>query len=204
MSDLESKEKIMEVARVLFANQGYEGTSVREIAKAAEVNVASVNYYFNSKENLFQEILKVGYLECASEMRALLQKNNDNLEDTLVDIFKYFTENSHDLVSHFKMMMSSQHSQHFTTQGFEDGTFGPPGGMVIAAVLRKEAPGASDEDIYWALKSLFSHVVHLSITHSCCMKANMDIPFATPTDIQKGIRRLTRIVLSELKNPLQK
>ena len=49
----DTKQKIMEVARVLFANQGFEGTSVREIAKAAEVNIASVNYHFSNKENLF-------------------------------------------------------------------------------------------------------------------------------------------------------
>lgn len=201
MSDVEAKEKIMEVARVLFSDLGYEGTSIREIARAAEVNVASINYYFSSKENLFQEILKAGYLECAAEMRSLLEKNKGDLESTLVDIFGYFMENSHDLVTHFKMMMSAQHSHHLTTAGTEDGTYGPPGGMVLAAVLRKEAPKATDEDIHWALKCLFGLVTHLTLIHTSCSKTNKSIPFATATDLEKSIRRITRVVLDELKSP---
>ena len=199
MTDLETKEKIMEKARVLFADHGYEGTSVREIAKAAEVNVASVNYYFSSKENLFLEILRAGYTECAQEMRVLLEKNKGDLEETMVEIFRYFVDNSHDLRSHFKLMMSAQHSHHLTTEGSEDRMYGPPGGMVIAESLKKKAPGASDQDIHWALKTLFSHVTHLSLIHSCCMKTNQDIPFSTQEDLERSVRRLTRIVIAELR-----
>jgi AcrR family transcriptional regulator len=201
MTDIETKEKIMNAARVLFANQGYEGTSVREIAKTAEVNVASVNYYFSSKEKLFQEILHSGYVECAAELRACLAKNQGNLENTLVDFFRHFLENSHDLLSHFKMMMSSQHSHNLVTHGTEDGTFGPPGGMVIAETLRKASPDSSDADIHWGLKTLFSHVTHLSLIHTCCSKNNPDIPFSTAEDLERSIRRVTRMVISELKNP---
>lgn len=201
MTDLETKEKIMEAARVLFADRGYEGTSVREIAKAAEVNVASVNYYFSSKENLFLEILRAGYSECAQEMRTLLEKNKGDLEETMVEIFRYFVENSHDLRSHFKLMMSAQHSHHLTTEGSEDRMFGPPGGMVIAESLKKKAPKATEQDIHWALKTLFSHVTHLSLIHSCCMKTNQDIPFSSQEDLESSVRRLTRIVITELKEP---
>lgn len=201
MTDLETKEKIMEAARVLFADHGYEGTSVREIAKAAEVNVASVNYYFSSKENLFLEILRAGYVECAQEMRTLLEKNKGDLEETMVEIFRYFVENSHDLRSHFKLMMSAQHSHHLTTEGTEDRMYGPPGGMVIAESLKKKAPSASDQDIHWALKTLFSHVTHLSLIHSCCMKTNQDIPYSSQEDLEKSVRRVTRIVIAELKEP---
>ena len=201
MTDLETKEKIMEKARVLFADHGYEGTSVREIAKAAEVNVASVNYYFSSKENLFLEILRAGYTECAQEMRVLLEKNKGDLEETMVEIFRYFVENSHDLRSHFKLMMSTQHSHHLTTEGSEDRMYGPPGGMVIAESLKKKAPNASDRDIHWALKTLFSHVTHLSLIHSCCMKNNQHIPFSSQEDLERSVRRVTRIVIAELKEP---
>jgi AcrR family transcriptional regulator len=64
--------------------------------------VASVNYYFNSKENLFLEIIRAGYKQCAQEFKILLQKNEGNLENTLVDFFRYFVEHSHDFRSHRK------------------------------------------------------------------------------------------------------
>lgn len=124
----DTKNKIIEVARVLFAEQGFEGTSVREIAKSAEVNIASVNYHFNNKENLFNEILRASYLECSCAIRAFYEKENPKVEDILIHIFRYFTENSHDLITFFKMMMSSQHSHKMVCQGPDtDERFGPPG-----------------------------------------------------------------------------
>lgn len=201
MTDLETKEKIMKAARLLFADRGYEGTSVREIAKAAEVNIASLNYYFSSKENLFQEIIKTGYNECANNIRDMFAKNKENLENTLSDFFLYYVENSPDLLSHFKLMMSPQHSHQISTKETEDGNFGPPGGMIIVGALKKYAPHAGDEDLHWALKTLFSHVSHLALIHTCCTRNNSEIPYSSVSHLEKSVRRVTRMVLAELKAP---
>lgn len=48
---------ILDVAEKLFANKGFVGTSVRDIATKAEVNVAMISYYFGSKEKLLQSLL---------------------------------------------------------------------------------------------------------------------------------------------------
>ena len=44
--------EILNVAERLFAEEGFDGTSVRDIAKNANVNVAMISYYFGSKEKL--------------------------------------------------------------------------------------------------------------------------------------------------------
>ena len=49
----------MNTAISLFATNGFEGTSVRDIASGAEVNLAMINYYFGSKEKLFEAIVDV-------------------------------------------------------------------------------------------------------------------------------------------------
>lgn len=54
----EVKEKILKEAQELFIKNGYKGTSVRDIAKASGTNVAMVNYYFQSKYNLFEIIFE--------------------------------------------------------------------------------------------------------------------------------------------------
>ena len=46
----DKKEHIINHAVELFAEKGFEGTSIRDLAARAEVNVAMVNYYFGSKE----------------------------------------------------------------------------------------------------------------------------------------------------------
>ena len=49
----DKKEHIMNVALELFAEKGFEGSSIRDLAARAEVNIAMINYYFGSKDNLF-------------------------------------------------------------------------------------------------------------------------------------------------------
>jgi AcrR family transcriptional regulator len=54
----DKKEHIINTAIELFAIKGFEGTSIREIAAAANVNLAMINYYFGSKEKLFESIIE--------------------------------------------------------------------------------------------------------------------------------------------------
>jgi AcrR family transcriptional regulator len=53
----EKQLQILDVAEDLFACKGFEGTSVRDIAQEAEVNVAMISYYFGSKEKLLQSLI---------------------------------------------------------------------------------------------------------------------------------------------------
>lgn len=55
---MDKKEVIINAAIDLFSLKGYEGTSVRNIASCAGVNVAMINYYFGSKEKLFESIVE--------------------------------------------------------------------------------------------------------------------------------------------------
>lgn len=54
----DKREHIIETALELFAEKGFEGASIRDIAEKASVNVAMVNYYFGSKEKLFEKIIE--------------------------------------------------------------------------------------------------------------------------------------------------
>ena len=195
---VDTKDKILEGARLLFSQNGFDGTSIREIAKSAEVNVASVNYHFDSKENLFHEILMKGHSECAQGIKEFYDGSNPSLESLMVYVLNYFLEKSPDLVSIFKMMMSQQTPKKLISKGTEDEAFGPPGGNVIAKCIQKEVQKTiSEEDLHWGVRVLFSHAVHQTIIVSCCVKEN-DLPYSSPADIEKGIRRLTKVVVQEL------
>lgn len=51
--ELDTKDRILDVAERLFANRGFAATSLRDITSEAAVNLAAVNYHFGSKEELF-------------------------------------------------------------------------------------------------------------------------------------------------------
>jgi AcrR family transcriptional regulator len=52
-----TKDRILDAAEALFMEHGFEGTSVRLITAAAGANLASANYHFGSKEELFRAVL---------------------------------------------------------------------------------------------------------------------------------------------------
>ena len=52
-----TKDRLLDAAENLFASKGFDDVSIRELAAAADVNVAAVNYHFQGKDNLFQQVI---------------------------------------------------------------------------------------------------------------------------------------------------
>lgn len=59
----ETRLRILRTAGPIFAESGFEATTVREICAAAGVNLASVNYHFGSKETLYLETMQFAHRE---------------------------------------------------------------------------------------------------------------------------------------------
>ncbi len=73
-----TRERIMKAAERLFAERGYDGTSVRAIVARARVNQAAINYHFEGKDGLYREVLRAAFqgltehqLAHAAEARAM-------------------------------------------------------------------------------------------------------------------------------------
>jgi TetR/AcrR family transcriptional regulator, regulator of cefoperazone and chloramphenicol sensitivity len=56
--DASIRERLLDEAEALFAEKGYNTVSVREIIAAANCNLAAINYYFGTKENLYLEVFR--------------------------------------------------------------------------------------------------------------------------------------------------
>ncbi len=54
----DSRDRILECAGKLFAERGYNGVSMRDLAGAAKVNLGAVNYHFGGKRNLYHETVR--------------------------------------------------------------------------------------------------------------------------------------------------
>lgn len=65
----DKKAHIVNVAIELFSKNGFEGTSMRDLASAAGVNIAMINYYFGTKEKLFETIVE----SRSNQMRIVLE-----------------------------------------------------------------------------------------------------------------------------------
>lgn len=56
-TDLSTEQKIIEAARKVFTRKGYSATRTRDIAEEAGLNLALLNYYFRSKQKLFELVM---------------------------------------------------------------------------------------------------------------------------------------------------
>lgn len=72
----EKQIAIMEAAEKLFADNGFSGTSVRDIAEAAGVNLAMISYYFGSKEKLMEAMFSYRGHFMRLKMESILQNSN--------------------------------------------------------------------------------------------------------------------------------
>lgn len=56
--NVNTEQKIIEVAKNLFAEKGFHGTSIRDICKTAGVNISLISYYFGGKEELYNVVVE--------------------------------------------------------------------------------------------------------------------------------------------------
>lgn len=86
--DSSTEEKIIEAAREVFLEKGYAATRTRDIAEKAGINLALLNYYFRSKEKLFQLVMVEKLQQLFSVVLSMVNNDELSLEqklDTLVE-----------------------------------------------------------------------------------------------------------------------
>ena len=89
-----TRQKIIRAATKLFAKSGLNGTSVREISRKANVNLAAINYHFQSKDQLYREIIAHHFQRLGENIAQLDQQKFDDEESYI----KCFVEHNLDLL----------------------------------------------------------------------------------------------------------
>ncbi|MCD8555183.1 MAG: TetR family transcriptional regulator [Bacteroides graminisolvens] len=100
--NLLTEEKIKCSARGVFYRKGYTATRISDIAINAGVNRSLVNYYFRSKQALFEIIMKESIATLSEMIQAVIndeQTNIGNKIDLIVTNYSTFLENNKELPS---------------------------------------------------------------------------------------------------------
>lgn len=87
-----SKEKILKAAEDIFAQQGFDGARVDEIAKKAGVNKALIYYYFDSKEGVLDELFKINIKEALEMKNEMLSNISKVSIEEFCKVFDYSFE----------------------------------------------------------------------------------------------------------------
>ncbi len=98
---IESRERILQAAIMLFSRHGFAETGMRELVAEADVNLSMVNYFFGSKKGLLKEILDAffsGYLAIARDTLVTDGDLQVKLERFIGNAVRYFDANREALV----------------------------------------------------------------------------------------------------------
>lgn len=161
---LETKDKILKVASELFSRFSFNAVSVRDIAKASGVNVASINYYFQSKENLFWNVV----MNCGSDaergVRAIAE-SAVSLEDFILKSHAFMFDNLDSIRTNIRIKLTDEVKEPTgDMKEYFESEHEVIGLKYIIEFLDREMDGkVSDEALQFAAESIMGHMIHFAI-----------------------------------------
>lgn len=165
----DARVRLIDAAIALFAEKGYEGTSVRDLATAADVNVAAVSYHFGSKDALYHEALRACLAPCG-EMRermqahldvARQQKSRKAAEEALRGCIRDFLGilvSPAARHSHLVMREQSEGKPRFEPVIRE---FFQPVGSILQQVILMLAPGLPQMRVFMVISGVIGQCLHV-------------------------------------------
>ncbi|MDO9534679.1 MAG: TetR/AcrR family transcriptional regulator, partial [Bacillota bacterium] len=99
------REEILDEAAKLFKRKGFKGTSMQDIAAEVGILKGSIYYYFNSKNEIFQDVLDKGISPVLKKAEYIMGKQlspHDKLRELIKNHISYILNNNYSLVIFFQ------------------------------------------------------------------------------------------------------
>lgn len=199
-AEKDTKYRIVDSATKLFAKNGFDGTSVRNIASHAKVNLAAINYHFSNKENLYKEVLRDGFIRFNEHIETLGNEKQRSTVEFSIALFDMLIKNGPSLLNNFKVMLDNFDFPEDIIHNSEHA--GPPGGHVILAALEREVKKTvTIEEKLWAVRVIFTYVVHTALISSTnYAKKEICKKMFDKKTVHQAIKKLVEMILKDLKN----
>ena len=163
------KDRLLDEAEGLFCERGFKGTSIRDIATSAGCNIASVNYYFGSKEKLYEEVwrrhlIPMRDIRIASINKVMSQTEaRPNLEDLLRSFADTFVGSMVDTskASQLSKLMAREYiDSHLPTNMFVNEVIKPTMTAMNKAIM-KTCPDLDESKVLLVIFSVIGQLVHV-------------------------------------------
>ena len=98
----------MEAAEALFAERSFSGTSVRDIAEAADVNLAMISYYFGSKEKLMEAMFTYRGEHYKLQLQNIIRNNSLSSKQKVEKLIEEYVDRIFQKQNFHKIMVREQ------------------------------------------------------------------------------------------------
>jgi len=162
-----SRDRLLDTAEELFAEKGFNSTSIREITAKSHSNIAAVNYHFGGKENLYSEVFRRRLIALRDIRLARIEKvmSQPMQKPTLKDLIQAFANAFIEpLIDHssgrrfMKLMINEMSDPRLPKKMFADEIAGPTLnalGKGIAMVC----PGLEQKKIMLSILSIIGQLL---------------------------------------------
>lgn len=191
------QDRLVEAAEELFCKRGFNETSVRDIAAAADCNVASINYYFGGKDNLYVEVWRrrlaqMRDVRLASIERVMSAGGRPELEELLRSYANAFVEPLVDgsrSDQFITLMAREMIDPHLPRQMFVDEMIVPVM-RALAEALRQICPWLEDGRTQLIILSIVGQLMHAVMARA--MFERSDHPGIVDVDLGAMVDHVVR------------
>ncbi len=163
MTSISKRDRILDAAEALFAERGFDGVTLRQIASSAGVDVALANYHFGKKLELFNAVfdrrsalLNQSRLEALRKVQAQEGDKGPSVEQ-IIEAFLRPLELTQETADpgwrHYLALIAYVNNSTYWGKRMMSKLFDDLVQEFIQA-LRKALPNASDQDLYWCYHNL--------------------------------------------------
>ena len=158
-----TKDKILTTALELFSTKGYATTSIREIARLANVNLSAINYYFDSKQGLYAAVILESKSVLKSHVHDLyISRQTWDVGDFVGALIDLFYEYRVHITATFKVILTNVEIK--THDIFsEDKLEAPPGAEYLIDIIRKNKNIINEEVIYNISVITIGYIIHNTV-----------------------------------------
>lgn len=202
-----TQTKILNAAEALFAREGFEQSSLRQITQHAEVNLASVNYHFGSKKSLIQAVVARYMNAFMPALEAQLKILDEQPEITSLAVFESFklpligltkvhkrgTERFLRLLG-FAYSETQGHLRRYTQTAFGDVL------QHLMALLHRANPKLTEQDMFWRLHFVLGATVFAQVSGQALIEI-AQAEYNKEADIHTVIDQLVTFIAGGLESP---
>lgn len=164
-----TRKRLLEAAEEMFAQKGFDGTTIRDITTKARRGLASVNYFFGDKRELYEELFRLRLREMnESRIKTINTVMGDKSKLTLerllyaysVDFLKPFTDPQQSQ-RFMQLFFREMAEQRLPRNMFLD-ELAAPSITAMEEAIAVICPNINEHDILMCILSLTGQLVHIT------------------------------------------
>jgi AcrR family transcriptional regulator len=204
--NLKTRQRLLEVAGAVFAEQGFKRATVREICKRADANVAAINYHFGDKQGLYSETLRYWVRESLAKYPPNLGVDESATPEQKLHAYvrsffwRIFDEGR---PSWYGKLMAREMIEPTHALDICASETMRPISEILRAIIRQLVPGIGEDDLRRCACSVVGQIVFY---HHCRPAIDKVFPGQcfTPQEIEKLADHVTQFSLSALRSLAEK